>query len=82
MLTASSLSRNVIDAASCSAVAIVGIAPWNGASLAEPASDGCEGIGMPVATPPGATALTRSPCGPYMKAALRVRPITPCLETV
>ena len=53
MLTPSSLRRNVIDAASWSAVAIVGIERWNGDSRSEPAADTCAGIGIPVATPPG-----------------------------
>lgn len=82
MLMPSSLSRKVMEAASCSAVARLGIACWKGASRAEPVGDTCAGMGMPVATPPGATALTRMPCGPYMKAADLVRPRTPCLETV
>ena len=82
MFTPSSLSRNVIEAASCSAVAMVGIAAWNGPSRVEPVAETFGGKGIPVATPPGATALTRMPCGPYMNAALRVRPMTPCLDTV
>src|SRR5690625_8035515 len=81
MLTPSSESRNVIEAAICSAVAIVGICAWKGFSRAAPASETFGGKAMPVATPRGATALTRMPCGPYMKAADRVRPTTPCLET-
>jgi hypothetical protein len=64
MFTPSSESRKVMEAASCSAVARDGIVVWNGRRRAEPASDGRAGIGMPVATPPGATALTRIPCGP------------------
>ena len=52
------------------------------ADVLMPCSETVAGIGMPVATPPGATALTRMPCGPYMNAALRVRPTTPCLDTV
>ncbi len=59
MLMASSDSMKVIDAASCSAVAMVGICCWNGASRADPTCDMLGGIGIPVATPPGATALTR-----------------------
>src|SRR5690606_24673988 len=82
MLTPSSESRNVMDAASCSAVARVGICIWYGCSFAEPHSDTCGGNGMPVATPPGATALTRMPSRPYRNAAERVSPITPCFETV
>ena len=69
MLTASSLSRKVIDAARCSAVATVGIRFRNGPRRPRPYSRSSAGIGMPVATPPGATAFTRMPCGPYMKAA-------------
>ena len=82
ILMPSSDSRKVIDAASCSAVAMVGIYCWNGASRADPTCDMLGGIGMPVATPPGATALTRMPCGPYMNAAERVSPMTPCFDTV
>src|SRR5690349_13828495 len=37
---------------------------------------------MLVATGPGATALARTPCGPYMKATLLVMPTTACLEAV
>ena len=48
MLMASSDSRKVIDAASCSAVAMVGICRWNGASRADPTCDVLGGIGMPV----------------------------------
>lgn len=40
------------------------------------------GIGMPVATPPGATELTRMPFGPYMNAADFVTPMMPCLLAV
>ncbi len=40
------------------------------------------GIGMPVATPPGATEFTRMPFGPYMKAADLVTPMMPCLLAV
>ncbi|GGD69443.1 hypothetical protein GCM10007269_10710 [Microbacterium murale] len=82
MFTASSDSRNVIDAASCSAVATVGMACWNGARRADPASDMFDGIGMPVATPPGATEFTRMPLGPYMNAADFVTPMMPCLLAV
>ena len=35
---------------------------------------------MPVAVPPGATALTRIPCGPWRKASLLVIPAMACLE--
>lgn len=51
---------------------------WNGCSRAWPASDTCGGNGMPVATPPGATAFTRTPVGPYMNAADLVMPMTAC----
>lgn len=37
---------------------------------------------IPVATPAGATAFVRIPCGPYMKALERVNPITACLLAV
>lgn len=57
-------------AASCSAVVMDGIIFWNGRRRAAPASETVAGMGMPMATPPGATALTRMPWGPYMKAAL------------
>ena len=82
MFTPSALSRNVIGAASCSAVATGGMRFRNAARRPLPNSDGFAGIGIAVATPPGATAFTRIPCGPYMKAALRVRPMTACFDTV
>ncbi len=37
---------------------------------------------MLVRTPPGAIAFTRTPSLAYMKPALRVMPITACLEVV
>ena len=82
MLTLSADNRNVIDAASASAVVTLGIWLWNGLRRSEPAWDTCGGNGMPVATPPGATALTRMPCGPYVKAADFVRPMTAYLDVV
>ena len=76
MFTASSDSRNVIDAARCSAVATVGIACWNGARRPEPYSDMFGGIGILVATPPGATEFTRMPFGPY-RTRNRLQPDRP-----
>ncbi|GEM_PF-5362607 len=40
------------------------------------------GFGVPVATPPGATEVTRMPSGPHMNAAAFVTPMVPCLLAV
>lgn len=72
----------MIEVARCSAVATVGIARWNGARRPESYPDMFGSIGMPVATPLGATEFTRTPLGPCMNAADFVTPMMPCLLAV
>src|SRR6478735_4698604 len=81
-LVPSSLSRKVIEAASCAAVAGVGMfAPISGPSRSA-ASWEPHSATMLVIVAPGATALKRRPFGPYITVEFLVRPTTACFDAV
>src|SRR5690242_17857075 len=80
-LVASSLSSQVMDAASCAASATGGIVESRPPTRSCPSSE-AKLASMLVATGPGATAFTRMFLPAYMKALDRVSPTTACLEVV
>ena len=82
MLVLSSLSRSVMDAASCAAVAGVGAVACIGGPRRSAASCDPQVATMLVMVGPGATALKRKPFGPYITAEFLVRPTTACLDAV
>ena len=83
MLVPSSLSRKVMEAASCAAVAGVGTVACISGPRRSAASWDPQVATMLVMVGPGATALKRRPpLGPYITAEFLVRPTTACLDAV
>ena len=78
----SSLSSQVIAAASCSGCATGGMATCMIGPTRPAAYSLRIGASMFVATAPGATALARMPCGPWKNATLFVNPAIACFDAV